>query len=167
MAIFELKTLRQIHLSTGNQMEWNHDWVIDHKCLRRHFSNLPLLEKLAFSRDTYLHDQDDDGKDYYEDGDALAEMGSAFSPDWERKHLSRILNEAQRYPDSMRNLTWMFFGQIPMGVTTSTVRRKKKRRRGARKRGYDTSYKRDVSALSEKRNCCETALRRIFGGITG
>ncbi|KAL8970072.1 MAG: hypothetical protein Q9183_001694 [Haloplaca sp. 2 TL-2023] len=167
-AIAELKTLRQIHLSAGNQIGWKHDWVIDHDCLRRHLSNLPLLEKLAFSRDTYSRPdfRDPQGERYYVYGNDLAEESKDSSLEWEQEHLDEVLIEAQLYADSMPNLTWMYFGQIPMGVTARTVRRKKKRKRGARRGEYYTSHERTVSALFDKRDSCETALKRIFGGST-
>ena len=51
--ISTLLSLEQLHLSSGNQYGWRHDWHINHNTMRRYLSNLRHLQKVAFSRDTY------------------------------------------------------------------------------------------------------------------
>lgn len=49
--IASLRTLEQIHLSSGNRLGWIHDCQIDHTFMRKHLSKLPLLKKSTLSRD--------------------------------------------------------------------------------------------------------------------
>lgn len=159
--IAELKTLKQIHLSAGNQFGWKHDWLIDHDSLRRHLCKLPLLEKMAFSRDSYSS-QDSwllGGEHYYAQTDLFSARGEGRAEDWERGHRQRILDEANEYVKVMPKLEWMYFGQIPMEVSTR-YRRKKTRRGKVKKR----SRRKIVRPLSEERDSCYTLLKKIFGG---
>ena len=138
-----LKTLKQIHLSAGNQFGWKHDWLINHESLRHYLRALPLLEKIAFSRDCYdsLFSLEPQGTYYLE----VEDVGNRA----ESQHRQRILDEASKYVSAFDRLGWIYFGQIPMNVDT--------RHRPAM---------RNVRALSEERDSCYTLLSKFFGGTT-
>ena len=139
--ISSLKTLRQIHLSAGEQLGWKYDWRINHDSLRRYLRTLPLLEKLAFSRDSYSSDVFGiETELYYTQWD---------SQRWEPRHRRRIVDQAKKYVKVMPQLKWIYFGQLPMDVETS-----------------EKTGSRFVRLLSEERDDCWTFLRRMFGGCT-
>jgi hypothetical protein len=48
-----MKTLEQVCLGAGCKFGWKHDWLIGHESMRNHLSNLPLLKKIAFTRESY------------------------------------------------------------------------------------------------------------------
>ncbi len=99
--VASLRTLEQLHLSSGNQHGWRHDWLIDHQVMRKHLSKLCLLKKLAFSRDTYMsrswwlpvHQ-------YYVDHTLLVEDMPENADDndkvWEQIHSERIQEAVRR-----------------------------------------------------------------------
>ena len=142
--ICSLETLKQIHLSAGEQCGWKHDWLIDHNTLRRHLRTLPLLGKLAFSRDSYIRDISGIGPDLYY---SQWEFTQNPKKQWEPRHRRRMLKEAKKYVRLMPQLEWMYLGQLPMVVETNTM----------------TSSK-FVRLLSEERDGCRTLLRTMFGG---
>jgi hypothetical protein len=57
-AIACLKTLQQLLIEAGHKFGWRKTWVVDHAALRACIRQLPLLKKLALSRDTYYAKQD-------------------------------------------------------------------------------------------------------------
>lgn len=147
--ISALKSVNRISLSAGKQFEW----LIDHQSMRQCLHKLPLLRKIAFSRDSY--DKRIPGSqagDYYLFFDLteqeLGELHNFQSPReaWEHIHRQSVLREADTYLEIMPQLEWLFFGQIPMSVSDD------------RKAG-----KKVAQALSG-RDDCSTLLRRMFGG---
>ena len=136
-----LKTLSQIHLSTGNQFGWKHDWLINHKSLRRYLGALPLLQKIAFSRDSYniLFPMSPKGS-YYSEVERIGTTG-------ESQHCQWMFDEASKYVSVIARLEWIYFGQILMNVATS-----------------DRTTTRSVRALSEERDSCYTLQKKMFGG---
>lgn len=152
--IASLRTLKQLHLSSGTQHGWRHDWLIDHQVMRKHLSKLSLLKKLAFSRDTYVNGIPWLPVDRYYADHILQVENMPENPDdndkvWEQKHRERILKEAKLYVEKMANVEWLYFGQIPMKVI------------GAQKSGY-----RLPEPLFLERDRCWTLLRSMFGGNT-
>lgn len=145
--ICTLKTLKQVSLSAGEQYGWKHDWVINHDCLRHYLSSLPLLERLAFSRDSYSFEDSRLGvESYYSQVDILE---TDDSEKWEHRHRQRMLDEANKYVSVMPRLEWIYLGQIPMSVEKG-----------------DLAGSKCVRALSETRDGCWTFLRKMFGGST-
>jgi hypothetical protein len=69
-AIARLKTLQQLLIKAGHEFGWRRTWVADHAALRACIRRLPLLKRLALSRDTYYAKQDrqDDPERYYSAG---------------------------------------------------------------------------------------------------
>lgn len=156
-----LRSLEQIHLSTGHQSGWRHNWVINHQEMRKHLKELQHLKKVAFSRDSYAGLWGFEEADYTlkspifedtpEDLLGLDELNQEERRDqvWERQHRRRILTEADEYVQMLPKLEWMYFGQIPMGVING-------------KEGQG----RQAVALSQERDECWTLLRRMFGRET-
>jgi hypothetical protein len=158
--ISSLKTLQQIHLSTGCQIGWKHDWQIDHESIRKYLASLPDLRKVALSRDSYKSDLEAiQVSHYYEvkfvniievvlnEGEDIDSEESVCAV-WERLHREQILDEATEYVDTLPKLEWLYMGQIPMSVMKS---------------GEEGGLRYPV-ALSEERDSCWTLLRRMFGG---
>lgn len=158
--ISTLKTLEQVHLSTGCQFGWRSDWLIDHDSMRKYLVSLSHLRRFAFSRDSYNSENESiDVAYYYEakyvnydevvlyDGEDMNSVESVHAV-WERLHRERMLDEATKYVDALPRLEWLYIGQIPMSVVESEDSR------GAR---YAVS-------LSEERDSCWTLLRQMFGG---
>lgn len=152
-AISNIKSLEQISLSAGEQFGWKHDWLINHQDMREYLSRLPLLRKLAFSRDTYdKHIPGAQvGKYYMVPHMSDSEYREMYEFDtrwkaWEHFHLQHILREADAYLGVMPQLEWVYFGQIPMMVMDDPKTGKKR-----------------AKALSG-RDDCSTLLRRMFGG---
>ncbi|KAF2426285.1 hypothetical protein EJ08DRAFT_638100 [Tothia fuscella] len=140
----QLSSLEQLHLSTGVQIGWRHNWIIDHEALIKHFSSLSHLKLLAFSRDTYdLEVPEFDADSYYEDKwtnrqiAALTHGRHALTSDevWEMEHQDRMLTQATKYFADFRKLEWLYFGQLPMIPTG-----KSRKARPAAKGGRDDCY---------------------------
>lgn len=152
--IASLRALEQIHLSSGNQYGWQHDWQIDHALMRKHLSKLPLLKKVAFSRDSYDSGASSLPVDrYYDDQylpkSELPENVSDVGKLWEQKHRRMILDEAKQYIDILPKLEWLYFGQIPMQVT----------------RSREPPRERVPEPLSHERDSCRTLLTTMFGEV--
>ena len=149
-----LKTLKQLHLSAGCQFGWRHDWPIKHGVMRKHLSNLLQLEKLAFSRDSYVTKYSRHRLNtYYEDRLPVFAYDSDETEHnqrvWEVQHQKRMRNEANQYIRVMFRLEWLYFGQIPMKVSRSGKNHSKR-----------------AVPLHPERDSCWTLLRKIFGGHT-
>lgn len=152
--IGSLNSLKQLRLSAGQQLGWYPNWLIDHDMMRKCLCTLTSLEKLAFSRDTYMGINDQDRFDcYYVDRDPQSiDSDYICEPDglqdeeaiWERMHLDFTLSEGDRYVRAMSRLEWVYFGQIPMRVDF-----------------MDGEIGRHVVALSE-RDGCHTVLKDMF-----
>lgn len=92
--ISHIKTLKQLHLRAGDQFG---EWMIDHGSLRHYLCSLPLLEKLAFSRESYHAPGEDPGR--------IQEI---------------LLHEASKYASVMPRLKWMYFGAMQLAVKTNS-----------------------------------------------
>ena len=146
--ISRITTLEQLHLSAGDQYGWRHDWLIDHDIMRKYIPNLPMLEKLAFSRDSYSNGFTTDCERYYVDGwrsfqDAL--NANHTKEIFEKDHREWILHEVDSYVAEMSQLKWLYFGQIPMTVEHC----------GEKKRNF-------AKPLTTQRDECWTLLQNMF-----
>ncbi|KAL8668042.1 MAG: hypothetical protein Q9202_000020 [Teloschistes flavicans] len=156
-----LKSLKQIHLSAGNHFGWQRDWLIDHNSLRQNLCTLPLLEKMAFSRDSYPTGFPWLSHESYYSHSSYPDTSSEFSAKWERSHRRRMIFEANKYVNVMPALRWMYFGQLPMSV--EVLDRPLKRKRGRTMK----TWLRSAHVLSNGRDDCWTLLHKIFEGHTG
>jgi hypothetical protein len=155
-----LATLEQVCLGAGWQVGWKHDWLIDHKSMRRHLSLLPALKKIAFQRDSYIcltQSGEDIHETYYSNrwptqegidaaGVSFRSPEGAWEQAWEDGHKRRMVAEARKYAALMPKLEWIYIGQYPMDVI--------KRESGELRRAVP---------LSGERDDCATLLERIFG----
>ena len=117
--------------------------------MRSQLSTMPLLKKLAFSRDSYHNGVYRDCDRYYETGVLGPEH--FLRPDWTREmfekgHRERIVAIAAEYVEKMPRLEWLYFGQIPMDVRWCAV-----------------TNRRMPHALVTERDDCWTMLREMFG----
>ena len=147
--ISQIETLEQLHLSAGYQSGWRHDWLIDHQIMRKYLHNLPMLGKIAFSRDSYSNGFMASCERYYVDGwrrfeDALDENHTKET--FEEDHRQWILQVADGYVEEMPQLKWLYFGQIPMAVEHCSESKRKTAR-----------------PLTNERDDCWTLLREMFG----
>ena len=117
--ISRIATLKQIHFSAGDQFGGHHDWTIDHKSLREYLRRLPLLERMAFSRDGYDNEFSLAEFGWYYSNGKIYGAGNEQANEWERGHRKRMLDEATKYVDVMPRLKWLYFGQIEMAVKTT------------------------------------------------
>ena len=113
--IGRINTLKQIHLSAGDQHGGHHDWIIDHKSLREHLCKLPLIERMAFSRDGYDDNSSAEFGWYYSSGRTFG-VGNEQQNEWERGHRQRMLDEAKQYVSVMPSVKWLYFGETEMAV---------------------------------------------------
>lgn len=166
--ISSLTSLEQIHLSAGNQSGWRHDWLIDHEIMRKHLAKLPSLKRIAFSRDSYnYHDTDpSEVESYYQDkivfggnlwtlyqhlvatgqpARSVGDIQMGRFKIWEVTHLERITSEALLYMDVVKQLEWIYIGQLPIQCF----------------RGPKNSIR-----PAAERDSCWTLLRKMFGGMT-
>lgn len=144
-----IMTLEQLHLGANFQAGWRYDWGIDHQLMRCHLSSLPLLEKLAFSRDSYFKGTRNSYEQYYETNEIKLE--NLADPTWtdekfEDGNRERMVQEAEAWTEKIPRLEWNHFGQVPMTVM---------------QRLY--GGKRVVNPLIEERDDCWTLLRETFG----
>ena len=147
--ITKITTLQQLHLSAGCQWGWRYDWLIDHGIMRRYLRDLPLLKKIAFSRDSYSNGITPSCERYYVDG--LRSMEDVRNRNhtremFEEDHRQSTLREADDYLEEMPRLEWLYFGQIPMDVKQSLER-----------------GKRIARPLATERDGCWTLLQEMFG----
>ena len=156
--ISRLKGLRQLHLSAGEQYGWKHDWLINHETMRCYVGQLTSLRKLALSRDSYVVEplgerghHVDLYSSYYDlrsvPGKYWDLRHGARERVWERIHKGKILGEANKYMRMLPDLEWLYFGQLPMGITYSARKQRKV-----------------VDPLSEGRDECWTFLQEMFNG---
>lgn len=147
--ISQIATLEQLHLSAGYQSGWRHDWLIDHQIMRKYLRNLPMLGKIAFSRDSYSNGFTASCERYYVNGwrrfgDIRDENHAKES--FEEDHRQRIVQVADGYVEEMPQLKWLYFGQIPMAVEHCSESKRKTAR-----------------PLTNERDDCWTLLREMFG----
>ena len=147
--ISQITTLEQLHLSAGDQYGWRHEWLIDHQVMRKYLHKLPMLGKIAFSRDSYSNGFTASCERYYVDGwrgieDVLNENHTKEK--FEEEHRQWILHVANGYVEDMPQLEWLYFGQIPMAVEHCFESRRKIAR-----------------ALTDERDECWTFLQEMFG----
>lgn len=155
--IVSMKTLTQLHLIVGDLPQSRLSWEINHNSIRRYLRKLPLLRKLAFSKDTYRGPYPDSNiEGYYrrrelDPTDPQLASGQILNmtqldEHWELLHRLRMLAEAHKYFEKMSNLEWVYFGQLPMGVMLDPE-----------------TKQRYAITLSNERDSCWTLLREMFG----
>lgn len=148
-SIIKIITLQQLHLSAGTQLGWRHDWLIDHQTMRKYLRHLPLLKRIAFSRDSYSNGITVVCESYYVDGLRSIEdvRNSNHTREiFEEDHRQSTLREADDYLEEMPRLEWLYFGQIPMKVEQSLER-----------------GRRIARPLATERDSCWTLLQEMFG----
>jgi hypothetical protein len=157
--IATLQSLRQLSLSADDTSNMGNPWVIDHHIMRSYLGKLQSLRKIAFDRDCYdgksestVPTSDTDEEKTAEDVEASNEVDSdlsdsARSGPWERRHLRRVLLEADRYCRLLLELQWMYLGQLPIAIVESA----------------DPEKGREAVALPFERVQCDLMLRRMFG----
>ena len=119
--ISSLTSLSQLHLSAGNQAGWRYDWQINHDTLRASLCRLPLLTKIAFSRDSYVNPFVHGFVESYYSDKICSRPGQVLdqeqkSASWEDMHRKRMLREGEKWIMAMEGLEWLYFGQLPMKV---------------------------------------------------
>lgn len=146
--ISQITTLEQLHLSAGFQIGWRHDWLIDHQVMRRYLGRLPLLKRLAFSRDSYSNGFSETNRYYVDKVRRLQDLlnENYTQETFEEEHRQFILEVANDYVEEMSQLEWLYFGQIPMAVEQNLEK-------GGR----------IARPLTFKRDDCWTLLRELFG----
>jgi hypothetical protein len=160
--ISHLQKLEQLWLSAGDQTQLKSRWLIDHDVLLKHFCALQNLTVLAFTRDTYPHLDPsylDDSRNYYEakhprsEAKWWAQPGFLESEDrderlereWEDQHRIHVLHVAEIYIGVLPKLKWMYMGQYPIRVVTSSS-------------GFRVAVLESAERVS-----CEARLRKVFG----
>ena len=147
--ISRITTLEQVHISAGYQIGWRHDWRIDHQVMQKYLRKLPLLEKIAFSRDSYSNGFMESCERYYVDGwRSLADLRNEnhTRETFEEEHRQFILQVANDYVEVMPQLEWLYFGQVPMAVEECLETKGKIAR-----------------PLTTERDDCYTLLQEMFG----
>ena len=148
--ISSISTLEQIHLSAGEEYGWKHDWLINHNSMRRYLRKLFSLQKIAFTRDTYLTEMPwSVGNSYYVDR-YVRDEGDVSDLDsqhriWELRHRKRMLGEANEYARVLPKLKWLYCGQLVMGIEE-----------------VSEAGEREAVALSHERDSCWTLLQGMF-----
>ena len=105
--ISKLKGLEQIYLNAGIQRGTRYNWRIDHDLMRKYLARLPVLRKIAFSRDSYENRNHIDSiDDYYQ----LRIPDAEDQAWWEETHRKRMVSETFKYVKLMPSLEWMYFG---------------------------------------------------------
>ena len=159
--ISTLQTLEQLHLSAGCQFGWKHDWLIDHDSMRAHLRKLPLLKKLAFTRDSYEPRHPYTPVERYYETRLCADADGHLMPYsiedhemWlEHWHCSFMKVDAMKYLQIMPKLEWLYLGQLPMAIADT--------------RGFnDDPDARGPIPLSQERDSLYTELRKMFGGLS-
>jgi hypothetical protein len=131
-SLSSLVSLEQLHISSGNQAGWRHNWFIDHDAIRAHLFPLRKLRRLTITRDSYRINNELTGEDidaYYSfrrpDQDEwrrfiqqLPEdaVYDSFSNDaqtiWEDLHCRRMAKYAEKYAITFKELEWIHLGQL-------------------------------------------------------
>jgi hypothetical protein len=160
--ISTLKSLKQLSLSAGREQGWSRfTWLIDHSVMQKHLAKLPGLQKVAFSRDSYL-----DPLFVRELANSLMDRLSPFVPRdpdleydrnkarWETKHRRAMVDRGKEYIDVLPNLVWIFLGGHPIHVETCSDDHWL----------YPGARVVNADLLFEKMDPCFSLLRRIFEG---
>ncbi|KAJ0422740.1 hypothetical protein BJY00DRAFT_65079 [Aspergillus carlsbadensis] len=128
-ALSSLVTLEQLHITSGNNGGWKHDWFVDHDHIRSNLFPLRKLKKLALTRDTYRIDNGEVPEGYYSfrtptmhDWETLERVVQENVPRmpksvWELSHLARMKLQADEYAKTFRKLAWIHLGQLSFPIT--------------------------------------------------
>ncbi|KAI4185013.1 MAG: hypothetical protein L6R41_004385 [Letrouitia leprolyta] len=104
--ISSLPTLEHLAMAALGRHFWlQNQWIIDHKALQRHLSNLQRLRKLMFRHDRY-DTSTPHGGDRYHDIDDCIQIEE------KRRHL--LLGHATEYVKLLPNLDWIHLGGLSM-----------------------------------------------------
>ena len=135
-SISKIRSLQQLCLSAGRQSGWRHNWQIDHVIIRKSLSRLPLLKKLAFTRDSYVHAKSTSLDLYYAAGrHEWSALPRSQQDIFERMHRTRMVRVAEKYAKQMALLEWLFVGQLPIAMEGLRRGRNGKRKRDETVRG--------------------------------
>ena len=103
-SIASMKTLRNLSLSAGQLVRW----TINHETMRDYLRELPLLEKLAFSGESY--------KTYLPEWSVYWPFNTgAIVRNY--AYNRKVLDEAEKYAQAMPKLTRIYLSRVPMAVS--------------------------------------------------
>ncbi|KAF2199497.1 hypothetical protein GQ43DRAFT_473597 [Delitschia confertaspora ATCC 74209] len=162
--IATLRNLEQLWLSAGEQRGCEYTWAIDHVAICSRVQQLLKLRRLAFSRDTYV-ENNQPKQMYYEYRHPHewylldpAEINLApgetktqkFRREWEEYHRQKMTSIARDiYAPYLPNLEWIYMGQVAMRIE--------------REGGALDGSPLEAIPLTETRDSCWTFLKRNFG----
>jgi hypothetical protein len=126
-SLSSLVSLEQLHISSGDQIGWKHNWFIDHDAIRANLFPLRKLKRIAITRDSYRINNGLTGENidaYYSvripDHDEWIRFMQQ-SPDenlnelqsmWEKLHCRRMVGYAENYAVTFKELEWVHLGQL-------------------------------------------------------
>ncbi|KAE8547738.1 hypothetical protein EYB25_009531 [Talaromyces marneffei] len=131
MSLSRLSSLEELHISAGHQTGWRHNWFVDHNAIRNILAPLRKLKIFLISRDSYqinkqLPNAEENsyydyrvpsGDDYIEfmeqqqsadDGQVIDSLHDV----WEKLHLRRMTQQAEKYAAVFLELQWIYIGQL-------------------------------------------------------
>ncbi|KAL3484464.1 hypothetical protein BJX62DRAFT_243893 [Aspergillus germanicus] len=160
-ALSSLVTLEQLHITSGNQGGWKHDWFVDHDIIRSNLSPLQKLKKLALTRDTYRVDNDELAEGYYSfrtptahDWENLRDLLRSTFPQtpefvWELSHLLRMKEQADKYAATFTKLELIYLGQLcfPIDIAADCLDRKREALVPSRSRNPDFSVMKELFGM--------------------
>ncbi|KAF1816126.1 hypothetical protein P152DRAFT_111348 [Eremomyces bilateralis CBS 781.70] len=141
-ALSSLVSLEQLHISSGQQAGWRHDWLIDHDAIRTTLFPLRKLKRLAITRDSYRVNNGATGEDidaYYSfrilDQDELMQQfpDENLGDDsplnhthalWETLHRRSMAGHAEKYAVVFEALEWIHVGQLSFVFQNGANRKK-------------------------------------------
>ena len=106
-----LVSLKNLHISAGNQAGWRHDWETSQDSMRSILSPLERLKSLLFTRDSYMRAQGSPGLQPGTDTDYYHMIGFSWS-----SHVTRMSRYVAAYSSVFSDLQFVFIGQIPFNV---------------------------------------------------
>jgi hypothetical protein len=138
IALSSIAALEQLHITSGNQGGWEHDWFVDHDRIRSKLSPLRRLKKLALTRDIYRIDNGQVPEGYYSFRTPTAHEWEALRGHLpenlpptsnsvrEISHMARMKLQADKYVRTFRKLERIHLGQISYPITEDGPDRKRK-----------------------------------------
>lgn len=99
-----LTLIENLHLSSGNQVGWRNNWLVDHLTLLENLKPLKRLRRLAFTRDAYSYTRYGSTHEYssYKDLRVCA---------WD-DHCQNMRKMANAYACAFKNLKLLHIGEI-------------------------------------------------------
>lgn len=146
LSLASVASLENLHISSGTQDGWRHDWFIDHDAVRSHLSPLRKLKRILITRDSYpmnnsLQGENEAGYYSYRIPDAANLIDFMEDPTheeqttdnfpetvWESVHRKHMAWHAEKYAVPFPELEWIHLGQLSFsfeqavdGKKTATV----------------------------------------------